>query len=123
MMHDMTTGKPIVKFRGPKREPYNITRENSGYFEPCRQKGYTCPKGTPETEADHLLNDRNYRTFIMYRQARGTGFKFMPEPDALLADNFGIIDTMMREYDRVQQADTTLAGIGHIMDALKRPQT
>lgn len=117
-MHDMKTGKPIVKERGPQREKFHLTPANAGYKAPCFT-GYKCPKGTPATEHEHILSAKNRRVLMLYHQARATGFQFAPHFDALLADNFAIVDGMVRDFERQEQTEAVTEAFERLRDTIR----
>ena len=120
MMHDMRTGEPVMRPVGPQKTPTPITAKDNGHRAPCRDAMYKCPKGTPETARDNMLNYRNRRTVTLYIHARATGFRFVPQFDALMADNFAIMHDLFAEYDRSRQAETAVQGMGSLIAALRK---
>ncbi|TKB88313.1 MAG: hypothetical protein E8D43_00015 [Nitrospira sp.] len=101
----MTSGEPREYERGPKdgsrpREKYFITVA-MGHKAPCTT-GWKCPKGSPANEPEVTLSKKNGRTVLLYLQAKATGFHYVPEFDALLADNFRIIQGVYAAWEREQ---------------------
>ena len=100
MQHNMETGEPLVGYAGPnKTKPFNYPLTKP----PCKAANpFTCPKGSPEQESEVTLSEKNRRTVLLYLQAKATGFHYVPEFDALLADNFSIVQSVYAGWEREQ---------------------
>lgn len=94
---DIETGK--IKTRGGKPQ-----RRPAGSPTPC----HACPKKSPEHAKQVELNQRNWATvrlFVRNRAMQGRALTPAEAADELLQRNFGLIDTILRQWEGQRVAD------------------
>lgn len=74
-----------------------------GQATPCM----ICPKKSPENAKQLELTPQAHRTIQLYLRHRATGSALTKAEakDAYLVRNFGIIDVLFREWERVKQGE------------------
>jgi hypothetical protein len=83
----------------------------------------TCPRQSPEREAETTLSEKNWRAYQFYLSVRATyGARLVgrQKTDRLLCRILGLIDSIVRDFELGVQVDASLAGAAAAVSAGRR---
>lgn len=95
-IYDIPSGEP--KLRGGQKQ-----RRSPSQPTPCG----SCPKKSPENAREITLDAKNHRTLRLYLRNRALWGRALTEEeaaDAIIQRNFGLLDLLLRKYERSQAA-------------------